>query len=354
MGLDVTRQSFQLDGELYACLDAHSELRVFRVRTGQQVFDGHVGDQPSQTFPFPVPYHMGLARSEPFGYYLSNSYMAADVMATTSMLNFSPDGHYLIARGLYQDAAALIDLEHGRQTGVPKLMRNEVEEGSMAFVAPDSVAIADSAKKDEAALLAFPAGTLIKKLDIGGKLQATSNSRYVIDFPEEPQAARDASVVDLRTGESVATISKRGGDVWGAEVVSDNDDGLLTFAVIGAGRPAVRAQTLLSPLPPLSTAVVSPNLGTIAVGINGNGRVFQVSNGKRLAGFDSLRGAWFANDQTCYLRIPGTQPGATVILESLDVTTGTISTIASVDDLRRLRNESIFSGPVLFHTSRRN
>ena len=334
-----------LDGELYACLDAHSELRVFRVRTGQPVFGGHVGDQPGQAFPFPVPYHMGLARSEPFGYYLSNSYMAADVMATTSMLNFSLDGHYLIARGLYQDAAALIDLQHGRQIGIPKLMRHGVEEGSIAFVAHDRVAIADSEKKDEAALLAFPAGTLINKLDIHGKLQATSNPRYVIDFPDAPEAARDASVIDLETGKSVATISKRGGDVWGAEVVSDNDEGLLTFAVIGAGQPAVRARTLLSPLPPLGTAVVSPNLGTIAVGITGQGGVFQVSTGKRVAGFHSLRGAWFANDQTCYLGIPGMQPGATT-LENLYLKTRAVSSLASVDDLR-FRNESIFSGPVL-------
>lgn len=99
------------DGELYACLDANSELRVFHTRTGEQIFKKTIGEQEGPAFPTPAPYHMGLARSEPFGYFMTTDYVPPEAL-TAAMLNFSVDGRYLIARSkFFQQPAELIDLK---------------------------------------------------------------------------------------------------------------------------------------------------------------------------------------------------------------------------------------------------
>jgi WD40 repeat protein len=334
-----------LDGELYACLDGKSELRVFRTRTGVQVFDGRMGDQPGQTFSLPVPYHMGLARSEPFGYYLANVFIPPDFMRTTPLLKFSPDGHYLLAHGLYPQAAALIDVQRGAQTSVPKGMRRGAEEAAVEFVAPDKVLVTDPTKKEGPILLSFPAGEAITKLAVGGEVAGTSNPRYAIAFPQAAEKGKDANVVDLQTGKSVAITSKLGADVWGSQIVSYTDAGALAFTRIGDENPFVRAGGMVSPLATLQVAAVSPGLEKIAVGLLGQGGVFDVSSGERAATFDALSGAWFANDRTCYVRIPAAQPDVSTI-ESVDAGSGAVSDITSIEDIR-IRNESISSGPVV-------
>ena len=337
--------TLSLDGELYACLDDKSELRIFRTRTGEQIFDGRIGDHPGRTFPFPVPYHLGLARSEPFGYYLASVFILPDFMATIPLLKFSPDGHYLLAHGLYPQTTALIDVQHGVQTSVPKGMRRGAEETTVEFVASDKVLVADPAKKEESVLMSFPAGEAITKLAVGGEMTGTSNPRYAIAFQTAGEKGKKADVVDLQTGKSVATTSILGADVWGSQIVSYADDGALAFTRIGDEKPFVRAGGIVSPLPTLHVAAVSPGLEKIAIGIPGHGGVFDVSTGERAATFDALSGAWFASDQTCYIRVPAVQPDTSTI-ESVDAKSGTISDITSIENIR-IRDESISSGPVL-------
>ncbi len=331
------------DGELYACLDDKSELHVFRTRTGEQIFDKTIGEAPSFSFPLPAPYHIGLARSEPFGYFLTPNYVPFDAATTAAMLDFSADGHYLIARSKFlQQPAELIDLQTKKTIGMPKALRAAADMGTVTFVAPDRAVTTTFGSRNEAELVSFPAGETLGKLDFGGFLQATDNPRYVIDVPFDMSGVK---LVDLQTDKSVAQLSMAGNDVDDKLIASYTSDGFLTLTQIGAAQPLVRARTPVSPLPLLRTAAVSPGLDTIAVGIDGNAGVYSVPTGKRIAPFMGLSGGWCPNDQTCYIRVPGIPPAGSA-LESVDLKSGATSNLTTLKEAP-YSNENISSGVVL-------
>lgn len=331
------------DGELYACLDDKSELHVFRTRTGEQIFDKTIGEAPSFSFPLPAPYHIGLARSEPFGYFLTPNYVPFDAATTAAMLDFSADGHYLIARSKFlQQPAELIDLQTKKAIGMPKALRAAADMGTVTFVAPDRAVTTTFGSGNEAELVSFPAGETVGKLDFGGFLRATDNPRYVIDVPFDMSGVK---LVDLQTDKPVAQLSMAGNDVDDKLIASYSNDGFLTLTQIGAAQPLVRARTPVSPLPLLQTAAVSPGLDAIAVGIDGNAGVYSASTGKRIAPFMGLSGGWCPNDQTCYVRAPGIPPAGSV-LESVDLKSGATSNLTTLKEAP-YSNENISSGVVL-------
>ena len=331
------------DGELYACLDDKSELHVFRTRTGEQIFDKTIGEAPSFSFPLPAPYHIGLARSEPFGYFLTPNYVPFDAATTAAMLDFSADGQYLIARGKFlQQPAELIDLQTKKAIGMPKALRAAADMGTVTFVAPDRAVTTTFGSGNEAELVSFPAGETVGKLDFGGFLRATDNPRYAIDVPFDMSGVK---LVDLQTDKSVAQLSMAGNDVDDKLIASYTSDGFLTLTQIGAAQPLVRARTPVSPLPLLRTAAVSPELDAIAVGIDGNAGVYSASTGKRIAPFMGLSGSWCPNGQTCYVRAPGIPPAGSV-LESVDLKSGATSNLTTLKEAP-YSNENISSGVVL-------
>jgi WD40 repeat protein len=331
------------DGELYACLDDKSELHIFRTRSGEQIFDKMIGAQPAFSFPTPAPYHMGLARSEPFGYFLAPDYIPADSTLTAAMLNFSFDGRYIVARSkFFQQPSELIDVEAKKTVGMPKAMRAAADMGTVTFVAPDRVVVATFDNKNGPELLSFPAGEKIGTLDFTGFLRATSNPRYVIDVPFDMSGAK---LVDLQTDKAVAELPTGGNDVGDKLIASITNDGILTLTQIGQSQPPVAIRIPAAPLSVLRTAAVSPGLEAIAVGIDGDAGVYSVQTGRRIASFHSLTGGWCPSDQTCYVRSPGIPPAGSA-LQSVDLKTGAVANLVTLQETP-YSNETISSGNVL-------
>lgn len=330
------------DGELYACLDNNSELSVFRTRTGEQIFKKTIGEQEGPAFPTPAPYHLGLARSEPFGYFLTTRYTPPEAV-TAAMLNFSADGHYLIARSkVFRQPAELIDLQTRKTIGMPKALREAADSGTVTFVSPDRVVATTLGNKNGPELLSFPAGDTVGKLDFSGFLSATDNPRYVIEVPLNMSGSK---LVDLRTDKAVARLSMGTNDVSNKLIASYTQDGLLTLTRIGGTKPLMRVRIPVSPLPLLRVAAVSPGLGTIALGIDGNAGVYSVQTGKLVTSLVGLKGAWFPNDQIAYLRSSGTHPGTSTI-ERMELKSGATVNLGTVPDIP-YQNETISSGTVL-------
>jgi hypothetical protein len=331
------------DGELYACLDDKSELHVFRTRTGEQIFDKTIGVQPDFSFPTPAPYHMGLARSEPFGYFLTSNFMPPDNTVAPPMLNFSFDGRYLVARSkFFQQPSELIDLQAKKSVGMPKGMRAAADMGTVTFVAPDRVVAAAMENRNGPELLSFPAGDKVGTLDVTGFLRATTNPRYVIDVPFD---ASGAKLVDLQTDKAVAQLAMGGNDVGEKWITSITPEGILTLTQIGQTKASVAIRIPAGPLPVLRTAAVAPGLEAIAVGIDGNAGVYSVETGKRIAPFLGLTGGWCPNNETCYVRTPGIPPAGSA-LQSVDLKTGATSNLTTLQEVN-YSNETISSGNVL-------
>jgi hypothetical protein len=215
----------------------------------------------------------------------------------------------------------------------------------VTFVAPDRAITTSIEHRNEANVVSLPDGDVVGKLDFTGLFRATGNPRYAIAISFDMSGVK---LVDLQTNKPVATLSMAGNDVDDKLIASYTEDGLLTLTQIGAAQPSVRVRIPASPLSLVRTAAVSPGLETIVLGIDGSAGAYSVATGKRIAGFLALGGAWFPDDHTCYIRIPGV-PGfgpTSSTLQSLDLKTGTTSNVATLQEMN-YQNENTSSGSVL-------
>lgn len=177
-------------------------------------------------------------------------------------------------------------------------LRRAAERRALEFVAEDRVADVAPDKADESALLSFPEGRELVKLNVAGSARAVSDPRYLIHLAPEGQ---DAEVLDLQTLNAVSKISKDGGDVFGGETVSYAADSGLAISRLGEARAEILARVPAGPLPILRTALASPNLETLVVGVAGQGAVYRVSNGAQIANFPACagRGSMASSSATC-------------------------------------------------------
>jgi hypothetical protein len=297
-GTDCFAAALSPQGDLYACLNMESALQVFRVDSGEQIFNGQLGDTRDSAGRIVLPFHIGLPFSEPFGYFLGGLIPPpVERVAAASNLQFSPGGRYLIAVSTWGTVTA-VDLQERRKINMGGSLRRAAERRALEFVAEDRVADVAPDKADESALLSFPEGRELVKLNVAGSARAVSDPRYLIHLAPEGQ---DAEVLDLQTLNAVSKISKDGGDVFGGETVSYAADSGLAISRLGEARAEILARVPAGPLPILRTALASPNLETLVVGVAGQGAVYRVSNGAQIANFPACagRGSMASSSATC-------------------------------------------------------
>lgn len=333
----------------YACLEGDNTLRVFRVDTSQEVFNGHVGEELGPFTHSIQPLHAGLAHSEPFGYYMAGlSPPPFDRTVRSTALQFSPDEHYVLVTA-WRDTAAIVDLQVRKKIGVAGSFRHAIGHGGLEFVANDRVAYVSNAKAEDSAVLSFPKGDVVAKLNVTGSAEGTSDPRYMIHFSSDGQIAE---LFEVESGKLVSGILKQGGDVFGNESVSYTPEVGLAVTPVGKDTAKVLALVPPSPLEVLRTAMASPDLKSLVLGITGDGGIFRVSDGKQTAHFTGLTGAWFNDEAHCDVRARETQPGQSS-LRRIDTESGGSQTLWPMSDYPPLGNEYLMSGPVVLSQSGR-
>ena len=327
-------------GTYYACLQTDSTLRVFRIDDGQLVFNGRVGEERDIHAPAIIPLHDGLARSEPFGYYMGALLsFRADRRLLARNLRFSPDEHYLLATA-WRETMAIADLQTGKKIGVAGSFKHAIDHGDLEFVSDDRLAYVSEDKAEDSALLSFPKGDVVAKLNVTGGAQRTSDPRYMVHFATD---GSDAELLDTQTGKPVSKILREGGDVFGDESASYAPD--VGLAITPVGKDTVKTLALVPPTPlqTLRTAMASPNLQNLALGVSGDGGIFRVADGKQLLHFHGLRGAWFDDEQHCYVRGPRANPPGWE-MDRIDLASGAKEKLWPNDDHLV---EYLMSGPVV-------
>lgn len=330
-------------GKYFACIDGYSTLHMFDTDSGNEILRKVLGQPVDQRFPFITPFHRPSAFSQPFGYRLSNTpYVYTGFSPNVLKVEFSPDAHYLIALDRLGHAE-VIDLTNQDTVRISGDLRRTLEHDSFAFAGPDQIAAASSDGRNSE-LLSFPQGSLVNKLDLAGEVRPTDNPAFVIAVPI---GADSSELLDVKSAKAVVKFAKSEADAWSDQLIYATPDGLLVLARIGDTHPELELRTPVPALWPLRAAAVSPNLNAIAIGIEGQGGVFDAASGKRRELFDSLRGAWCESDQICYAQIRGAKDADSNILR-LDLAAPAQSNAWSFEN-QIVQNENIFSGPVVLN-----
>lgn len=340
-GYQCTAATLSRYGDYYACIDGYSTLHVFDTSSGTEILKKLLGQPVDQRFGFITPFHQPSAFSQPFGYALSRTPSVYPGFAPSALkVVFSPDAHYLIALDRFGHAEAF-DLINRTSLRLSGDLRHVLEHDSFAFAGPDQIAAAsDDGRNSE--LLSFPQGSATGKLGLTGEVRATDNPELLIAIPN---GSNSAELFNVKTGKAVVQFPNDAANVWSDQLIYATGDGLLVLARVGDAHPELELRTPVPAPWPLRAAAVSPDLGTVAIGIEGQGGVFDAESGKRREVFNSLRGAWCQSDKLCYLQTRSPKNVDSNVLR-LDLTTSA-DTIAWSFENQFIRNENIFSGPVM-------
>jgi hypothetical protein len=338
--------SLSPNAEYFGCIGTGMDLHVFRTDTGAQVFTDQV--LSNQRIPIGlrqfviVPLYVGLAYSEPIGNIPSNSLkplLEKDI--SWSRVIFSPDGHYVIAGNPPYDSI-FVDLQSMRKTKIAGSV-NAAFKHEVVFVSADQVAAVGKEKPDESVLLTFPGGEEITRLGFEGSATATSRPGCLIQWDKD---GTEGTIVDVNSRRALSRVSRFGGDVFDDTVVALTEDGDLVLSRLGADPRITKLRMVTSPLPLLRTAVAPPGLETIALAVRGQGGVFRVRTGERIARFDQVRGGWCENDHSCLLRV-GRKSDLGTKVEGVEAETGASSAAWSRPFSKDKPEEDYFSGEVL-------
>ncbi len=116
--------------------------------------------------------------------------------------------------------------------------------------------------------------------------------------------------------------------------------------------PTAQIQLPVGSISLVNASAASSDLQSVAIGVPGDGAVFQTSVGNRKARVENLQGAWFDRNERCYAEVR--ESDGSVSLENVDLTGSSVSTgsppwFLAID---QTKDRLVFSGPVVISIAR--
>jgi hypothetical protein len=349
-GADCDFAALSPMGTYFACLGTRLDFHVFEVSSGKEVYSAKTGDAAGLYSFYVEPFHAGLSRSEPFGYFFGGSDpIPFAVMAGATNIRFSPDERYVLAMGFNQQFT-VADLHARQKVSLNGSLRRAAEEGRLQFIAPGRVAVISRTKSDDSVVQSFPDGAILAHLDITGSVQPTSDSNYVVHIATGSKE-KQADLLNMETHKTVAQVSKDGTDVFGNDVATYIVGTGLVLGRLGTDQKPRLARIAAGPLPALETAIASPGLDTLILSAKGEGAAYRVRDGTQVTNFPGLHGAWFDDEKHAIVRVADDEPIHS-LFKSLDVAAGDVGMLWPRSDLP-VSDETLDSGPVVLNEDQR-
>ena len=274
------------DGKTLACFNSEFEFSLVDVATGNVLFEKKHCFEPSGS-------------REDFARKLIRVLEEAWNVPWVHMA-FSPDSRYFIAANR-QDRLA-VDLSS--HASVP--MHGAVADmagGGFAFISADRMVAESMTSLGTAAIIEFPSGRVLKKLQIGGQdLRPTTHGDYaVLNRVKDAQAG----IMDLNTQKIYTGPTKLAAlDAYDQEFLAEKSSGEIGIWNLSTGKLEAKASLPRSSLGTLRTWAVSPDLKWLAVSATTRGAVWDLSSAQRLYYTRGFRGSYIENDQVLYADFP--------------------------------------------------
>ena len=322
-------------GDLFACYRPDFSLGVFRLPEDQLIFSDQVLTPDNFTI-VPVPLDSDNAFAGPFGFTLSHDLRPLVSHGIYALpMAFSSDGRMLLATD--QRYAGRIDLVARKKSSLPGAIHKNLD-GPFAILGNDRILV----RPADPAIFSLATGDLSAKPGFkADAVSIASNPRYALLYDA---GVRGARVFDLQENHAVAVSANVAADIFGQELALLTEDGNLELYHLGDPKPVVAGQLPLVALPMLRCASLSPESDRLAISVDGEGALYQLSTGKRLLTYPRFSAANFVNGSEFFL-MPAYRPKQQSVMR-LDSETLKFSPAWS-SGKERLRS----GGPVLFEYS---
>jgi WD40 repeat protein len=268
------------DGNYLACLDRELTLQLVEVTSGKQ-----------------------LAAKKDFVEIRSWSFFAFFVLVEEGNFNlelarlrFSPDGHYFLAGGSFNDFA--YDLKENHEAKMPSSIRNAMH-GEFTFVSNEHILGLNGSNPGKSPLLAFPGGQHAQdvRLAYGLNLGPTPQGKYVVVGPLK---SGKRGFIDPATGKLNGICKQDAGDIYGNTVVYEEIDGRILLIEVPSGNILARAQLKQAHLGDNRAITVSRDFSWLAASTRSRGAVWDISHNVRVQYVRAFTGGWFGEDGMFY------------------------------------------------------
>jgi hypothetical protein len=285
------------NGELLACYRPDFSLGVLELSTDQWIFSDVIHTADPHLTVVPILLDVDTPFAGPFGFALSHDMKRLANRAIYRLpMTFSPDGSTLIA-GDGRDAVR-VDLVARKKTSLPGAIQKDLS-GTVAMQNDTRVLVIPLGKPSEPAVRSLTYGNVLATPNFKADFaELATDTGYALLNDSGMQGAR---VFDLEHNRPIETPKNIGVDVRGGELAVATNNGDLFLYGPGEHQPSATVLLPFHGLRALRSASVTPDLDKLAIAVDGEGGLFQIANGKRIASLPQFFAINFEDAATGFL-----------------------------------------------------
>lgn len=313
---DCLDGSLSPGGEFFACLRADLDFVLLDISGGKTVFERseapaavmgpgglHSLHQPILLYFAPLDFDsafagpFGIIRTQRPGPYPNHLILHPSI-------RFSPDCKTLIAR--LPKSSFGLDIVAKKSFEPPSTIQKALPE-AMALQTSERVIAVENEKGStpgKAAVISLTSGDVLANLSLtAARLQMSRNPRFVVEYSSSPDG-RNAAAFDLEQNHLLETPPALALDVYADELAVYTQGDSIALYRLGERNLVASLPLPLTPLPPLRSASVTPNLDRLAFSVDGIGAIFDVTSGQRIATLPKFSAMNFLDQQYALMLLP--------------------------------------------------
>jgi len=297
---DCAQTALSPEGKFLACLDIESNLFMFDVNSGNQVFQ-------KKPFYYANPLDFLVMELN----LILNSGDFGDQDLELINMGFSPDGKYFLAgkRGgvadnpfATYDYSLALDLSSMAQVQLKGPGKKLIPFG-FAFIAADKLVVPNEEDPKKAAIISFPSCDIVDQLTLGagGKLAAATKGNYLLIRPIGGYAVgvmNLGSKIMFKGGKNAAM------DIYDRVFVAERTNGELAIYSVDKNEMLGKVTLPRNSLGKLRAMALSQDFKWLAVSERTRGAVWDMAKGSRITQVRGFRGGYFGGDGFFYADFP--------------------------------------------------
>ena len=278
------------DAAWIVCWSPDFSLEIYRAGNLQRAFSQKVGPEHTAVDLFSIPLRRDSPFAGPFGFMPARDLASlAGRRGYRAPVHFSPDSKFLLFND--ESASFRIDLPSLNKTNLPGFFHKHPR-GILGISTGENALVRDSKKDPVFEMVSLAGGERIAPASFSADTaNLASNPRYAL---LGSIGSPGVTLFDLQNDRPLPAAPNLAADVWGDEMAAVSPQAELLFYHLGQDQPVAGGRLPVVSFPLLRSALADSSLSTLALSMDGAAATFDLSNGKRLAGFKSFRGVAFA------------------------------------------------------------